>query len=120
MIDVKMVIINRDGDEITSYFPAKFEVCSRCSGNGSIVNPSIDGNGISQEQFNEDPEFEEAYFAGAYDIPCPHCEGKRVEPVIDISACTYAQKRLLVLQRQHEKFEHECWLESEAERKIGC
>lgn len=63
--------------------PVKYEVCSRCNGAGTIVNPNIDGNGICSEKFDEDPDFREAYFSGVYDIPCPCCDGERVEAVVD-------------------------------------
>lgn len=59
--------------------PSKYEVCDQCSGSGKVVNPSIDAGGLSHEDFYEDPEFEEAYFSGRYDMTCPNCGGKRVE-----------------------------------------
>jgi hypothetical protein len=43
-----------------------------------MVNPSIDGNGLTSADFDEDPDFREAYFSGAYDVPCPWCHGQRV------------------------------------------
>lgn len=55
-----------------------FEVCDQCRGSGKVVNPSIDAGGLSRERFDEDPDFEERYFAGAYDIQCPTCKGQRV------------------------------------------
>lgn len=64
-------------------FPAKFEVCERCRGKGSHCNPAIDGNGLSREDFDEDPDFEEAYFRGDYDVSCYECKGLRVVPVVD-------------------------------------
>lgn len=62
---------------------AKFVVCPTCEGRGSHVNPSIDASGISGEDFNEDTEFHDAYFAGVYDVPCYGCRGRRVIPTID-------------------------------------
>ena len=64
-------------------FPAHYEVCSRCRGEGKHVNPSVDGHGIGQEEFDEDPDFREAYFSGAYDVVCESCEGLRVVLVED-------------------------------------
>ncbi len=75
---------SRDGEET---FPCcmrvetKFEVCGQCQGSGQVVNPSIDCGGLSQEDFDEDPDFEVAYFSGQYDITCPTCRGKRVETI---------------------------------------
>jgi len=67
-------------------FPAVLEVCDTCKGEGSYVNPSIDASGISCEDFDEDPEFEESYREGHYDQICATCEGKRVIPVVDEEA----------------------------------
>lgn len=62
------------------------EVCGVCNGSGTCVNPSIDAGGLSREDFEDDPDFEEAYFEGAYDITCPECKGQRVVPVVDADA----------------------------------
>jgi hypothetical protein len=79
---------NDDGSFEDIEIPAKFEVCSVCDGKGSHVNPSIDSNGLSREDFDDDPDFEEAYFSGAYDVPCNCCKGNRVEPVVNFEALT--------------------------------
>jgi hypothetical protein len=42
------------------------------------VNPSIDSHGLSREDFDQDPDFEEDYFSGVYDVPCYVCSGARV------------------------------------------
>jgi hypothetical protein len=63
--------------------PIHFEVCETCSGKGTHVNPSIDSGGLSADDFAEDPDFAESYFAGHYDVPCYECNGQRVVPVID-------------------------------------
>jgi hypothetical protein len=75
--DEQRMIIDIEGEE----HPAKFEVCGLCGGRGSHVNPSIDSHGLSNDDFAEDPDFKEAYFSGAYDVPCACCQGKRVELV---------------------------------------
>jgi hypothetical protein len=57
----------------------KYKVCPNCEGSGTTVNPSIDGNGLSWEDFDEaGPEFVEDYFSGVYDVACAECEGNRV------------------------------------------
>ena len=68
-------------DEIS--LKARYEVCGRCEGRGSHVNPAIDGHGISAQEFAEDPDFKEAHFAGVYDVTCYECKGLRVVPVVD-------------------------------------
>jgi len=83
---VTLTLWNDEGDETEVSLPAKFEVCGTCQGRGSHVNPSIDSQGITQEEFNQDPDFEEAYFAGAYDVTCNECGGLRVTPVVDVDS----------------------------------
>jgi hypothetical protein len=58
-------------------------VCPRCRGNGKIVNPNVDGHGITQEEFDEDPDFKDNYFSGVYDITCPQCKGRNVVDELD-------------------------------------
>lgn len=70
------LIIEIDLEEVE--IPSRFEVCWRCEGHGTHVNPSIDGNGISPEEFYEDPDFAESYFKGHYDVQCEECRGERV------------------------------------------
>lgn len=72
-----------DGDEEDVEFPVRFDVCPTCEGKGSHVNPSIDCNGLTAEDFHEDPDFAEEYFQGSYDVTCYGCGGRRVVPVID-------------------------------------
>ena len=63
--------------------PAKRIICPRCDGEGKHVNPNIDGNGLSQEDFAEDPDFAESYFTGLYDVSCEECGGNRVVDIVD-------------------------------------
>lgn len=76
---------SEDGIEIEAAIPGKYEVCSRCEGAGTHVNPSIDGHGISAEEWaNEwDPEEREDYLRGVYDVQCEECAGLRVVLVPD-------------------------------------
>lgn len=53
-------------------------VCPICNGEGKTVNPNIDANGLTYEDFNEDPDFREDYMSGVYDITCAACNGMRV------------------------------------------
>lgn len=57
---------------------SKWIICPVCLGEGSTVDPAIDCHGISAEEFREDPDFAEEYFAGTYDVVCAGCEGLRV------------------------------------------
>ncbi len=93
-------VFNADGSELELALPAKFELCPRCQGVGTHVNPSIDGNGLTREDFDQDPDFEESYFRGDYDVQCSVCQGERVVSKVDFSRLTPAQKRHLA---RHEK-----------------
>ena len=114
MSAARFTLVHPDtGEEII--LPGRFVVCTRCRGEGAHVNPSIDGNGISPQEFAEDTDFAESYFAGDYDVPCETCRGARVVAVPDLTRWTFAQKRLLVRDRQAEResqrdYDSERWL----------
>ena len=80
-------------EEKTLSLPARLELCDLCSGKGSVVDPSIDAGGLSQDDFYDDPGFEEEYHGGTYDIPCPQCRGKRVVPVVNYEGLAPEQKK---------------------------
>ncbi len=106
-----------NGDDVEHVIPSKFEVCSNCEGRGSHVNRAIDGDGISPEDFARDPDFEEEYFAGSYDVPCDECHGKRVALVADWDA-----KWPEGLKEKYEEYCHhqaEYAAEQAAERRMG-
>lgn len=99
--------------------PATFRICPVCDGAGKRVNAAIDGNGISPEEFIEDPDFEESYFAGDYDVVCDRCSGARVIKVLDRSSARREDPDLLrrydeeLLERERQSRENddgERWL----------
>jgi hypothetical protein len=96
--------------------PVTFQVCDTCNGKGSHVNPSIDCNGLSREDFDEDPDFAEAYFEGQYDVPCYGCGGKRVTPEIDQDRIDPKVKGLLEEKEQCQREMRAC---EDAERRMG-
>jgi hypothetical protein len=53
-------------------------VCPVCEGEGKTVNPNIDCNGLTAEDFRDDPDFAEDYMNGMYDVSCGACNGLRV------------------------------------------
>lgn len=99
---IRIETFDKDGDEVVLNLPAKFEVCGTCEGRGTHVNPNIDGNGLTAEDFAEDPDFEEAYFRGDYDVTCKTCHGARVVAEPDTARMTFGQKRALVRHRRSE------------------
>lgn len=70
-----------EGEPMVIKVECEFEVCPTCNGRGSYVNPNIDRHGLTQEDFDEDPEFFEEYQSGMYDLECGHCQGMRVIPI---------------------------------------
>lgn len=90
--DPKSMMLTLEGagnDDEDLLIPARYEVCETCSGKGKHVNPSIDaGHGITQEEFDEDPDFRESYVRGDYDVQCVECKGQRVVPVMDETRAT--------------------------------
>lgn len=105
-------------------FSVAMRVCERCEGRGTITNPNIDGNGISQEEFDEDPDFREAYFSGIYDIGCPECNGLRVRPWVNEQFLGEQQKKdwqkVQQLLDEAGRIDAEYDAMAEAERRFGC
>lgn len=104
-----------DGREVR--LPTHKEVCSVCRGEGSTVNPSIDCNGLSAEDFREDPDFAEEYMRGTYDEQCRHCGGLRVVDVVDWDAVPADVKAEAESQRREEDRD---FAEHLAELRAGC
>jgi hypothetical protein len=102
--------------EIEVEIATKFDVCDRCEGRGSHVNPAIDGHGISPDEFRDDPDFEEAYFRGDYDVPCYECKGLRVVPVPDFERLSTEERA--AWERQVQELA-DMAAEEEAERRMG-
>lgn len=104
------------GDELVLELPAKFSLCPRCRGVGSHVNPAIDGNGISPDEFREDPDFEESYFRGDYDVACYRCAGEKVIKIVDRERASAADLKIYD-DRVRELRDLEA--EEAAERRVG-
>ncbi|MDA8140766.1 MAG: hypothetical protein M0036_19130 [Desulfobacteraceae bacterium] len=76
---------NEDGEPVEKTVPFRWDVCPTCEGKGRHVNPGIDANGLTSEDFYDDPDFAEDYARGVYDVACYECGGRRVVPVINLS-----------------------------------
>lgn len=119
-IEIVVRADNEDGyEEMVVEIPIKLEVCQSCQGRGTTVDPAIDGDGITREQFDEDPDFEEAYYGGAYDIPCPNCHGDNVEAFPDESRMTPEQAGWWDTYCENAHDRYMSYLESQAERRFG-
>jgi len=106
-----------DDQEVELQVPARWELCPRCRGCGVHVNPAIDGQGISPDEFRQDPDFEEAYFRGDYDVACERCAGEKVIAVVDRERATAEELEAYDAQVEAAR---EADAERDAERRAGC
>lgn len=106
-----------DDDEVLERLPTRMEVCPRCHGRGSHVNPSIDGNGISaDDECWQDDDFREMYFGGGYDVTCERCQGRNVVEVLDEDRI---EPQVLAQWEAQERERYECDQISRMERMMG-
>lgn len=73
-------VLDEDDGEYMLALPARYEICDRCRGKGTHTNPNIDGNGISEDEWDEWGEDEqEMYLSGGYDVRCEEgCDDGKV------------------------------------------
>jgi hypothetical protein len=93
--------------------PIRWEPCYTCEGRGTHVNPSVDCNGLTADDFAEDPDFADEYFSGVYDVQCYGCGGKRVEPVCNDKAVQKALDKWA-----EDEYHYQMMVASE--RRMGC
>lgn len=74
--------------------------CPACNGKGTVVNPSIDAGGLTQEDFEQDPDFAEDYFGGMYNVACMACGGSGEVSEEQISALheAAAERRMAAIE----------------------
>jgi len=102
MLQMKITVENSehgtDEDFIETTLSAKYEICTRCRGKGSHTNPSIDGHGISADEWNGpgwDDESRDMYLSGGYNVGCEAaCDNGKVL-IIDLAALTTDQTKLV-------------------------
>ena len=104
---------DEDGEPLYDRIPVEMVVCTACDGVGQYTNPDIDRQGLSREDFDEDPDFAESYFhSDLYKIPCQLCKGLNVIPVpIEEETLKEIQE---VLDGRRDDYN-----EAEAERRMG-
>lgn len=119
------LVDNDTGDESEVEVPAHHEVCGRCEGHGTHLNPSIGEHAYSAEEFDEafEPGSEERehYFrrGGMYDVTCVECHGKRVVLVMDREAMRQGSAESKALLARIEEQE-ESQAESDAAYEAEC
>jgi len=105
-----MIYIGEDYKEVE--LASKKIVCPRCKGEGTHVNPLIDGDGLTHEDMS-DIGFARSYLRGTYDVNCHECKGLRVLDVVDEELLSKDEKigYERVLREEHES-EMEAYYES--------
>lgn len=105
-----------DDEGVETLLPTKWEICDNCRGNGTHVNPAIDGNGLSRDDPDLDEDFWDGYWTGRYDIKCDNCQGSGKVQVVDRERVTPEQlTQLEEAYRDRADYEAEC----AAERRMG-
>ena len=118
---VELELVDDDGNELVVEVPAKYVVCGGCAGRGSVLHEAFRGVAFSSEDFREDPDFEEGYFGGLYDVGCPDCGGERVVAVADEESVRWTKEHAEHLARYEERAREDAAFEAvcRAEREMG-
>jgi DnaJ-class molecular chaperone len=98
--------------------PGEWCICDTCDGHGSH---SQHLGAYTSSEFDEafgTPEEQEDYMSGAYDRPCHSCNGTGKVWDVDVSRCTFGQKRLLVEQRRTARWDREAYEEQKREAQM--
>lgn len=105
-------------ETIQCELPSRYEVCSRCDGEGKTYLGHMESYAFTAEDFDrEGPGFREDYISGKYDRECPQCQGRRVELVANVDAMSEELSKLYFRKLQADAdFERLC----AAERRYGC
>jgi hypothetical protein len=105
-------------------WPCKMVDCETCGGKGRHVDPRIDACGLSHEDFDEDPDFEEGYFRGDFDVTCYECKGAKQVSAIDTDRMhpedLAVYNEWLAWRDEMEADLASDWAERAAEMRAGC
>lgn len=96
--------------------PTRWVICYACEGEGRHVRTSVDCNGLTAEDFDQDPEFAEQYFSGAYDEQCGTCHGRTTIREVDLERLS---PELREAYEHQEREEREYQALCRAERRMG-
>lgn len=94
--------------------PTRWVVCYGCNGRAVMTLKRL---AVTQEQFEEDPDFKEDYLNGVYDEPCPDCHGRSTVLEIDVESLPPEQERWV---EDYIREESEYRQLVEMERRMGC
>lgn len=98
----------------------KWIICNCCEGNGQVENSAF-ANGFTSSEWGDMAEEDQAaYMRGDYDVKCNACNGLGRVQVPNMAAVTFAEKRLLVIERRESRADAALDAEWAAERALGC
>ncbi len=119
-VTLKCTVEDDDGGMYNEFMtlPSKFVVCWRCRGTG-VHDHEAFSNGISPEEFADDPDFKEDYFSGVYDVTCTECAGRRVLAEVERAYLTDEQKKFMKCWDDAEQAEADYQSMCKAERDMG-
>lgn len=90
-MNIRLSVIDEDGNDVTFTFPARFIVCPECEGHGKHLPDSMRHHAYSAEEWAEmEPN--------TYDITCHKCHGNKVVQTIDRGAITESEDRELLTE----------------------
>lgn len=69
-----------NNEKVVHTIGLRWEVCHICNGDGKHMDPSIDAGGLTEEDFEEDPDLRARYLRGEYDMTCGTCHGRTTVP----------------------------------------
>ena len=99
---ITITVSDDEGFERELELAARVVKCHRCDGKGVHDNPAFE-NGISPDEFSDDPDFRDGYFAGHFDVTCSECHGRRVVKEIDRTAITPDERAAIALYDASER-----------------
>ena len=107
---------NRTFVPVPDHLPTRWAICDSCTGNGTMVNPSIDAGGLSVDM-QDNHEFMQDYMSGQFDVPCNQCGGSGKVKEIDRDRADFAEQIAEYDQEVEDHYASEA--ESRAERMMG-
>ncbi len=95
-LEITVSVTDDEGDEQEYTFPAMWEVCSDCEGDGKELIEGLKGVAFTESEFKECFEADEdraAYFNSKshYHVPCSACKGRTTVKVVNEAALSAAQ-----------------------------
>lgn len=88
-MNIRLSVIDEDGNDVIFTFPARLIVCPECEGHGKMLPDSMRHHAYSASEWAKmEPN--------AYDIACHKCGGSKVVKTIDRGILTESSDRELL------------------------